>query len=124
MGVWIHPRDVEVPICRTSTQYHRSLHGGGSRLPHRQVHLDPRVRDGTHSTDEILLQSGYDVGETLWLAQFILIGTGLTYLFEKAGWQMDQMMQLVLTLTIFARVQKILGWVLKTPTAIVIVLFG
>ncbi len=58
------------------------------------------------------------------LLQFILIGTGLTYLFEKAGWQMDQMMQLVLTLTLFAGAQKMLGWVLKTPTAVVIVLFS
>jgi len=58
------------------------------------------------------------------LPQFILIGTGLTYLFEKAGWQMDQMMQLVLTLTLFAGAQKMLGGVLKTPTAVVIVLFS
>ncbi|MCY3722842.1 MAG: hypothetical protein OXG97_11535 [Candidatus Poribacteria bacterium] len=58
------------------------------------------------------------------LLQFILIGAGLTYLFEKAGWQLDQMMQLVLTLIIFAGVQKVLGSLLKTPTAVVIVLFG
>ena len=58
------------------------------------------------------------------LLQFILIGAGLTYLFEKTGWQLDRMMQLVLTLIIFAGVQKVLGSLLKTPTAVVIVLFG
>ena len=58
------------------------------------------------------------------LLQFILIGAGLTYLFEKAGWQLDRMMQLVLVLAIFAGVQKVLGSLLKTPTAVVIVLFG
>lgn len=58
------------------------------------------------------------------LLQFILIGAGLTYLFEKAGWQVDRMMQLLLVLAIFAGVQKVLGSLLKTPTAVVIVLFG
>ena len=58
------------------------------------------------------------------LLQFILIGAGLTYLFEKAGWQLDRMMQLVLVLAIFVGVQKVLGSLLKTPTAVVIVLFG
>ena len=58
------------------------------------------------------------------LLQFILIGAGLTYLFERVGWQADRMVQLVLTLTIFAGVQKVLGPLLKTPTAVVIVLFG
>ena len=58
------------------------------------------------------------------LLQFILIGAGLTYLFSRLGWQMDQMMQLVLVLAIFTGVQKVLGELLKTPTAVVIVLFG
>ena len=58
------------------------------------------------------------------LLQFILIGAGLTYLFEKVGWQVDRMMQLLLVLAIFAGVQKVLGSLLKTPTAVVIVLFG
>jgi len=58
------------------------------------------------------------------LLQFILIGAGLTYLFEKVGWQLDRMMQLLLVLAIFAGVQKVLGSLLKTPTAVVIVLFG
>ena len=58
------------------------------------------------------------------LLQFILIGAGFTYLFEKAGWQLDRVMQLVLTLTVFAGVQRVLGSLLKTPTAVVIVLFG
>ncbi len=58
------------------------------------------------------------------LLQFILIGTGLTYLFESIGWQLDQVMQLILVLAIFGGVQKVLGPFLKTPTAVVIVLFG
>ena len=58
------------------------------------------------------------------LLQFILIGAGLTYLFGRLGWQVDRMMQLLLVLAIFAGVQKVLGALLKTPTAAVIVLFG
>ena len=58
------------------------------------------------------------------LPQFILIGAGLTYFFEKAGWQIDQMMQLVLVLAIFAGIQKVLGPLMKTPPVVVIVLFG
>lgn len=87
------------------------------------------VRDrGTGGVLLQLMKSSVDrdsVLEKLYgLLQFILIGAGLTYLFEKAGWQLDQMMQLVLTLIIFAGVQKVLGSLLKTPTAVVIVLFG
>ena len=58
------------------------------------------------------------------LLQFILIGAGLTYLFERMGWQLDRVMQLILVLAIFGGVQKVLGPFLKTPTAVVIVLFG
>lgn len=58
------------------------------------------------------------------LSQFILIGAGLTYLFSRLGWQVDRAMQLVLVLAIFASVQKVLGRLLKTPTAVVIVVFG
>ena len=58
------------------------------------------------------------------LLQFILIGAGLTYLFGRLGWQADRVMQLVLVLAIFAGVQKVLGRLLKTPTAVVVVLFG
>ncbi len=82
-------------------------------------------------TGEVLLQlmksslNRDSVLEKLYgLLQFILIGAGLTYLFEKAGWQVDRMMQLLLVLAIFAGVQKVLGSLLKTPTAVVIVLFG
>lgn len=57
------------------------------------------------------------------LLQFILIGAGLTYLFGRLGWQLDQMMQLVLMLVIFVGVQKVLGRLLKTPTGVVILLF-
>jgi len=57
------------------------------------------------------------------LLQFILIGAGLTYLFGRLGWQLDPVMQLVLVLSIFAGVQKVLGPWIKTPSAVVIVLF-
>ena len=56
------------------------------------------------------------------LLQFILIGAGLTYFFDRLGWQADRVMQLVIVLAIFAGVQKMLGPLLKTPVAIVIVL--
>lgn len=58
------------------------------------------------------------------LLQFILIGAGLTYFFDRLGWQLDWVMQLVLVLTVFASLQKVLGSLLKTPTAVVFVLFG
>jgi len=58
------------------------------------------------------------------LLQFILIGAGLAYLFESIGWQLDRVMQLILVLAIFGGLQKVLGPFLKTPTAVVIVLFG
>ena len=58
------------------------------------------------------------------LLQFILIGAGLTYLFQRIGWQLDRVMQLILALAIFGGVQKVLGPFLKTPTAVVIFLFG
>ena len=58
------------------------------------------------------------------LLQFILIGAGLTYVFNKLGWQLDGVTRLVLVLLVFACVQKVLGSLLKTPTAVVIVLFG
>lgn len=57
------------------------------------------------------------------LLQFILIGAGLTFLLEKVGWQLDRMIQLVLVLAIFAGVQQMVSRLLKTPTAVVIVLF-
>ena len=58
------------------------------------------------------------------LLQFLLIGSGLTYLLGRLDWQLDQVMQIVLVLTIFVGVKKVLGSFLKTPTAVVIVLFG
>ncbi|MXY99189.1 hypothetical protein F4Y93_00565 [Candidatus Poribacteria bacterium] len=58
------------------------------------------------------------------LLQFILIGAGLTYFFERMGWQLDRAMQLVLVLAVFVGVQKVFGSLLKTPTAVVIVLFS
>jgi len=57
------------------------------------------------------------------LLQFILIGSGLTYIFESFGWHFDRVMQLVLLLAIFAGIQKIFGALLKTPTGVVIILF-
>ena len=57
------------------------------------------------------------------LLQFILIGAGLTYFFGRLGWQADRVMQLVIVLAIFAGMQKMLGPLLKTPVAVVIVLF-
>ena len=57
------------------------------------------------------------------LLQFILISSGLTYIFESFGWHFDRVMQLVMLLAIFAGVQKIFGALLKTPTGVVIVLF-
>lgn len=58
------------------------------------------------------------------LLQFILIGAGLGYILNRFGWQVDRAMQLVLVLAIFASIQKVLGRLLKTPTAVVIVLFS
>ena len=58
------------------------------------------------------------------LLQFILIGAGLGYILDRFGWQADRVMQLILVLAIFASVQKVSGRLLKTPTAIVIVLFS
>lgn len=58
------------------------------------------------------------------LLQFILIGAGLGYILDKFGWQVDRVMQLILVLAVFASVQKVSGRLLKTPTAVVIVLFG
>ncbi len=58
------------------------------------------------------------------LLQFILIGAGLGYILDRIGWKLDRVAQLVLVLVIFAGVQKLLGQLLKTPTAVVIVLFG
>lgn len=58
------------------------------------------------------------------LLQFILIGAGLGYILDWFGWQVDRVMQLILVLAIFASVQKVSGRLLKTPTAIVIVLFS
>lgn len=57
------------------------------------------------------------------LLQFILIGAGLTYFFNSLGWQLDQVMRLVLVLFVFAGMQKVLGPLLKTPTAVVVILF-
>ncbi len=57
------------------------------------------------------------------LLQFILIGAGLSYLLDRLGWQLDRVMQLVLVLAFLAIVQKVLGSLLKTPTAVVIMLF-
>ena len=56
------------------------------------------------------------------LLQFILIGAGLGYILDRFGWQVDRAMQLVLVLAIFASIQKVLGRLLKMPTAVVIVL--
>lgn len=58
------------------------------------------------------------------LLQFILIGAGLGYILDRFGWQVDRVMQLILVLAIFASVQKVSGRLLKTPTAVVIVLFS
>ena len=58
------------------------------------------------------------------LLQFILIGSGVIYLLGRLDWQLDRVMQLVLSLAIFAGVKKVLGPLLKTPTAVIIVLFG
>ncbi len=60
------------------------------------------------------------LGKLFGLLQFILIGVGLTYLFESIGWQLDPVMQLILVLAIFGGVQKVLGPFLETPTAFVI----
>ena len=84
-----------------------------------------RVR-GTGGVLFQLMKSSVDrdsVLEKLYgLLQFILIGAGLTYFFGRLGWQADRVMQLVIVLAIFAGVQKMLGPLLKTPTAVVIVL--
>lgn len=56
------------------------------------------------------------------LIQFILIGAGLSYLFNRLGWQLDRAMQLMLVLSLFVGVQKMFGLLLKTPTAVVILL--
>lgn len=75
-----------------------------------------------------LMKSSFDrdsVLEKLYgLLQFILIGAGLGYILDRFGWQLDRVMQLVLVLAIFAGVQKVLGRLSKTPTAVVVVLFG
>ena len=60
----------------------------------------------------------------LGLLQFMFIGAALSYLFNRLGWELDRVMQLVLVFIIFAGVQKVLGPWIRTPMAIVIVLFG
>ena len=57
------------------------------------------------------------------LLQFILISVGLTYLLSRLGWELDHLTQFVIMLLIFAGLRKMLGSLLKTPTAVVITLF-
>ena len=57
------------------------------------------------------------------LLQFIFIGAVLTYLFGRLSWHPDPVMHLMLVIAIFAGVQKVLGPLLKTPTAVVVMIF-
>ena len=55
---------------------------------------------------------------------FIGIGTALTFLFQRIGWQPDQFLRLVLVLGAFALVQKLLSPIPKTPVYYAIVGFA
>ena len=55
---------------------------------------------------------------------FIGIATALTYLLELLGWQPDRFLSLVLVLTAFALVQRLLSMVPKTPVYYAVVGFA